>query len=153
MASIRVSEAARLTGKPYWTIYRAIKNGQLSFTIGPSGARFIDLVELERLYPIEADGNHVIAAAGVSGSTPQYLSSVVTAQERAIAVRRSNIEPRPCLSSEALDAYRASKGRRSRQLDRAVSPSIFLELMRYGLVGPNGRIVTKVNIPMQHDER
>jgi hypothetical protein len=51
MATIGLSEAARLTGKPRSTIHRAMKAGRISYIVGPDGARLIDPAELERVFP------------------------------------------------------------------------------------------------------
>src|SRR4051812_22836127 len=52
MATIGLSEAARLTGTARSTLYRAIKNGRISATMGPNGAVRIDPAELERAFPV-----------------------------------------------------------------------------------------------------
>lgn len=52
MATIGLSEAARLTGVARSTLYRAIKTGRLSASIGPGGAVRIDPAELERVFPV-----------------------------------------------------------------------------------------------------
>src|SRR4051794_25002031 len=52
MATIGLSEAARLTGTARSTLYRAIKNGRLSAIIGPGGAVRIDPAELERAFSV-----------------------------------------------------------------------------------------------------
>jgi hypothetical protein len=51
MATIGLSEAARLTGKPRSTIHRAMASGRLSYTLSADGARLIDPAELERVWP------------------------------------------------------------------------------------------------------
>src|SRR3954454_22042612 len=55
MATIGLSDAARLTGTARSTLYRAIKTGRLSATIGPNGAVRIDPAELERVFSIRTD--------------------------------------------------------------------------------------------------
>lgn len=48
---LSLSEAARRAGVDRSTIYRKLKQGALSATIGPDNARKIELAELLRLYP------------------------------------------------------------------------------------------------------
>jgi hypothetical protein len=71
MAAIGLSEAARLTGKPRSTIHRAMKDGRLSFAIGPGGARLIDPAELERVYTIKSQRNGATDAPAVPSNTLQ----------------------------------------------------------------------------------
>jgi hypothetical protein len=53
MASIGLSEAARLTGRNQSTIHRAMKAGRLSYTVDETGERRIDTSELARVFPIK----------------------------------------------------------------------------------------------------
>jgi len=86
MASIGLSEAARLTGKPRSTIHRAMRDGRLSYTVGPDGGRLIDPAELERIYPIRADSNTETDAPSVPRHRMQHLDLVAElAAERARA--------------------------------------------------------------------
>ena len=86
MASIGLSEAARLTGKPRSTIHRAMRDGRLSYAVSPDGTRLIELSELERIYPVKADGNTATDAPGVSRHRTQHLDLVAElAAERARA--------------------------------------------------------------------
>jgi excisionase family DNA binding protein len=55
MATIGLSEAAKLTGTARSTLYRAIKTGRLSAMIGPNGAVRIDPAELERVFPVKTE--------------------------------------------------------------------------------------------------
>ena len=54
MASIGLSEAARLAGKNQLTIHRAMTAGRLSFTVGTKGERLIDTAELDRVFGVKA---------------------------------------------------------------------------------------------------
>ena len=56
MASIGLSEAARLTGRNQSTIHRAMKAGRLSYTVDETGERRIDTAELDRVFPIKING-------------------------------------------------------------------------------------------------
>src|SRR5215212_4671114 len=55
MAIIGLSDAAKLTGTARSTLYRAIKTGRLSATVGPNGAVRIDPAELERVFSIRTE--------------------------------------------------------------------------------------------------
>src|SRR4051812_29481454 len=55
MATIGLSEAAKLTGTARSTLYRAIKAGRLSATTDPNGAVRIDPAELERVFPVKTE--------------------------------------------------------------------------------------------------
>lgn len=50
MTQVSVAEAARLVGRDRKSLYRAIKQGRLSATLGTSGERQIDIAELVRVY-------------------------------------------------------------------------------------------------------
>ena len=54
MAEIGISQAAKLVGKTRNTLYRLMKEGQLSFRIGSSGTRTVDTAELLRVFPYAA---------------------------------------------------------------------------------------------------
>ena len=51
MAIISISKAAELTGKNRITLYRAMKSGKLSYSVGPHQQKLIDTAELLRVYP------------------------------------------------------------------------------------------------------
>src|SRR4051794_18342096 len=55
MATIGLSEAAKLTDTARSTLYRAIKAGRLSATTDPNGAVRIDPAELERVFPVKTE--------------------------------------------------------------------------------------------------
>ena len=50
MATVSVSEAAKLTGKSVKTIYRHIDIGKLSSSQSNNGSKSIDISELQRVY-------------------------------------------------------------------------------------------------------
>ena len=56
MASVGLSEAAKLTGRNQTTIHRAMKVGRLSYTVGETGERRIDTAELHRVFAIKTNG-------------------------------------------------------------------------------------------------
>lgn len=56
MASIGLSEAAKLTGRNQSTIHRAMKAGRLSYTVGEAGERRIDTAELDRVFRVKLNG-------------------------------------------------------------------------------------------------
>ncbi len=51
MAIISISRAAELTGRNRITLYRAMKSGKLSYTVGPHKQKLIDTAELLRVFP------------------------------------------------------------------------------------------------------
>ena len=51
MAIISISKAAELTGKNRITLYRAMKSGKLSYSVGPHQQKLIDTAELLRVFP------------------------------------------------------------------------------------------------------
>lgn len=105
---IGLSEAAKLVGKPRSTIHRAMKDGRLSFTVGPSGARLIDPAELERVYPLNPQRNGATDAIAVARNTVQQpslttrleaeraktagLEALVAAHESTISDLRSRLD-------------------------------------------------------------
>ena len=54
MASVGLSEAAKLTGRNQTTIHRAMKTGRLSYTKDEAGGRRIDTAELDRVFGIKS---------------------------------------------------------------------------------------------------
>jgi hypothetical protein len=100
MASIGLSEAARLTGRNQSTIHRAMKTGRLSYTQDEAGDRRIDVAELERVFGIKkvADSADHFSRGG-NGASPasnaQPVASHVTHEpesERVIAAQREAME-------------------------------------------------------------
>lgn len=63
MASVGLSEAAKLTDRNQTTIHRAMKTGRLSFTVSETGERRIDTAELDRVFSIKANGASLDAMA------------------------------------------------------------------------------------------
>jgi hypothetical protein len=54
MATIGVSEAARMVGRDVSTLHRMMKSGRLSYTTDSSGRRRLDPAELGRLFEISS---------------------------------------------------------------------------------------------------
>jgi len=50
MALVSPTEASRLVGRHTAILYRAMRDGVLSYTVAPTGNRLIDVSELERVY-------------------------------------------------------------------------------------------------------
>jgi hypothetical protein len=110
MASIGLSEAARLTGKPRSTIHRAMKDGCLSYTVGPDGARLIDPAELERVYPLQADSNTATDALSVSRNKLQHLDLVAE-----LAAERARVEGLEARLTDAQDQIADLRQQRDRE--------------------------------------
>ena len=51
MAIISISKAAEMTGKNRITLYRAMRSGKLSYSLGPHKQKQIDTAELLRVFP------------------------------------------------------------------------------------------------------
>jgi hypothetical protein len=81
MASIGLSEAAKLTGRNQSTIHRAMKAGRLSYTVDEAGERRIDTAELDRVFGIKANGASQEVLA-------QPLQSKVTHEGELAALQR-----------------------------------------------------------------
>jgi len=79
MASVSISEAARLTGKARSTLHKYIKQGRLSVTTdAATGSKAIDTSELIRVFgKIEAThGDTVTTVANVHQNTPSGEQSL-----------------------------------------------------------------------------
>jgi len=79
MASVSISEAARLTGKARSTLHKYIKQGRLSVTTdAATGSKAIDTSELIRVFgKIEAThGDTVTTVANVHQNTPSDEQSL-----------------------------------------------------------------------------
>jgi hypothetical protein len=76
MASIGLSEAAKLTGRNQSTIHRAMKTGRLSFTI-EAGERRIDTAELDRVFKINGAIPDAMAQPVQSHVTPVQHSPLL----------------------------------------------------------------------------
>src|SRR4051812_2770031 len=123
MASIGLSEAARLTGKPRSTIHRAMKDGRLSYTIGPDGARLIDPAELERIYSIRADSNTATDASVVPRHKLQHLDHVAE-----LAAERARVEGLEARLADARDQIDDLRRQRDREAgERAVAQAQLAE--------------------------
>ena len=109
MASVGLSEAARLTGKPRSTIHRAMKDGRLSYTVGPDGARLIDPAELERIYPVTGDRNTATDAPAVSRHKSQHVEMV--AELAAEHARVAGLEARLADARDQIDDLRRQRDR------------------------------------------
>jgi hypothetical protein len=53
MASVGLTEAARLVGRNQSTVHRAMQTGRLSYTTDSAGKRVVDTAELDRVFGIE----------------------------------------------------------------------------------------------------
>ena len=89
MATIGLSEAAKLTGTARSTLYRAIKTGRLSAAVGPNGAVRIDPAELERVFPtqVERDIDATSRATTRNTGRPTKLVARVAELEARLAER------------------------------------------------------------------
>jgi len=79
MASVSISEAARLTGKARSTLHKYIKQGRLSVTTdAATGSKTIDISELIRVFGnIEATrGDTVTTVSNVHQNTPSDEQSL-----------------------------------------------------------------------------
>jgi hypothetical protein len=117
MAAIGLSEAARLTGKPRSTIHRAMKDGRLSFAIGPGGARLIDPAELERVYAIKPRRNGATDAQTVASNTLQHPS--VVAQLEAERAKTAGLEALVAAHEDTITDLRGRLDRSEEERRRA----------------------------------
>lgn len=108
MATIGLSEAARLTGSARSTLYRAIKTGRLSAAVGPNGAVRIDPAELERVFPV--------AVARDAAPAPRETTRDV-ARPAELVVRAAEIEARLAERDERLAEARDQIADLRRRLD------------------------------------
>jgi hypothetical protein len=92
MASIGLSEAARLTGRNQSTIHRAMKTGRLSYTVDDAGERRIDTAELDRVFPIKVNGADGSASLDAMAQPVQSKGTHAAESERVIAAQRGTIE-------------------------------------------------------------
>jgi excisionase family DNA binding protein len=81
MATIGLSEAAKLTGTARSTLYRAIKAGRLSATIGPNSAVRIDPAELERVFPIRTERDNDAMSRGTTRNSTRPTDLVARVAE------------------------------------------------------------------------
>ena len=93
MASIGLSEAARLTGRNQSTIHRAMKAGRLSYTVDETGERRIDTSELARVFPIKPSSLTQFNGASVDAMAQPVQSQGAQGGEgeRVIAAQRETI--------------------------------------------------------------
>ena len=88
---IPIAEAARLTGRDRKSLYRDIKAGKLSATLGDSGTRQVAVSELLRVYgPFRSDGDSGDTPATVA--MPQPETPDATAQKVRIAALEAELE-------------------------------------------------------------
>lgn len=122
MATVGVTQAAKLTGRDPSTIFRALRTGRLSYTKDEAGNRRIDIAELERLYPIvkqpDADPANSTARApamahpGMPAGEVEALRLLVAAKDEALRDLRARVD-----AIEArLDASEAERRQLSERL-------------------------------------
>ena len=88
---VPIAEAARLTGRDRKSLYRDIKSGRLSATLGDSGTRQVAVSELLRVYgPFRGDGDKGDTPATVA--MPQPETPDATAQKVRIAALEAELE-------------------------------------------------------------
>jgi hypothetical protein len=102
MATVGVTQAAKLTGRDPSTIFRALRTGRLSCTKDEAGNRRIDIAELERLYPIvkhpdaeTANGATRAPAIGRTGTPAgeiEALRQLVAAKDEALRDLRARVD-------------------------------------------------------------
>jgi hypothetical protein len=127
MATVGVTQAAKLTGRDPSTIFRALRTGRLSYTKDEAGNRRIDIAELERLYPIEKqraadaiDGPArapAMARTGTPAGEVEALRLLVAAKDEALRDLRARVD-----AIEArLDASEAERRQLSERLTGLLS--------------------------------
>ena len=88
---IPIAEAARLTGRDRKSLYRDIKAGKLSATLGDSGTRQVAVSELLRVYgPFRSDGDTGDSPATVA--VPQDATPEATALQGRIDALQTEVE-------------------------------------------------------------
>ena len=84
---LTMTKASQITGKSISTIYRAIKNGQLSATHTHDGKKGVEISELSRVWPLkympddDNAKNEKITNENLTGHRNQSASSQVSSQE------------------------------------------------------------------------
>jgi hypothetical protein len=127
MATVGVTQAAKLTGRDPSTIFRALRTGRLSYTKDETGNRRIDIAELERLYPIvkQTDDDAANGAArapamvrtGAPAGEVEALRLLVAAKDEALRDLRARVD-----AIEArLDASEAERRQLSERLTGLLS--------------------------------
>jgi predicted site-specific integrase-resolvase len=113
MATIGVSEAARMVGRDVSTLHRMMKSGRLSYTTDSSGRRRLDPAELARLFEISSmHGN----GATQSMDSPQAQSGDAMQVE---ALLRDAVQSRDAMLADLrrrLDASEAERRQLSERL-------------------------------------
>jgi hypothetical protein len=122
MASIGLSEAARLTGRNQSTIHRAMKTGQLSYAKDEAGGRRIDTAELDRVFGIKnfapersSSGN----GASLATDAPPVASQAAhePESERIIAAQRETIEQQDATIRDLRARLDAESAERRREVE------------------------------------
>ena len=127
MATVGVTQAAKMTGRDPSTIFRALRTGRLSYTKDEAGNRRIDIAELERLYPLvkrpdaEPTNGAIRAPARARTGTPagevEALRLLVAAKDEALRDLRARVD-----AIEArLDASEAERRQLSERLTGLLS--------------------------------
>ena len=94
MAKLGMTKAAKLAGVSRTTLYKKIKNGDISATKNADGHNEIDVAELERVYGplngVDAQGNVQVDKGGRSGNTSSDTRTTLLEQE--ISFQKREIE-------------------------------------------------------------
>lgn len=131
MSKVTVRKAAELTGKSRETINNATKDGTISFTLNSRKHKVIEIVELERVYPlvksmddINAESNGVSRRVSTSESDSNEVLAVVReklaaseAMQEVLAVERER--ERRQLESE-IENLRSSLEKSQEQQNKAL---------------------------------
>ncbi|ECQ0146938.1 helix-turn-helix domain-containing protein [Salmonella enterica] len=89
MASVSISEAARLTGKSRTTLHRLIKTGELSTCHGERNTRMLDTSELLRVF---GSLSGAITVQGVEQVGEQGVTASLTENEQVIKSLKQEVE-------------------------------------------------------------
>ncbi|SER92067.1 hypothetical protein SAMN04244573_04584 [Azotobacter beijerinckii] len=89
-----IDEAASLVGRTRRSLYRAMTEGRLSYGLQPDGRRYIDTVELLRVYgPFESPSHGVTLEMSHGVTLPDDLGEVIAkAVAEALEPLRKEIE-------------------------------------------------------------
>ena len=98
MALVGLKRASELTGKNQSTIYRAMKAGRLSYSLGESGERLLDTSELTRLFPLKSDDdglrNHALGEQRNDTQAAELRERLAFMQQRVDALEADKTDLR-----------------------------------------------------------
>lgn len=93
MATVGVSEAARLVGRDVSTLHRMMKSGRLAYSVDEQGRRRLDPAELGRVFEISpVHGNGATQSSATPRTAPGDATEIIALLREAVQSRDAMLD-------------------------------------------------------------